>query len=164
MAASLTRRIRRLVIVTATTLAAATLTLIGPAPTANAALASIQPPAGPSCDVSRAQLVVAPPRAYTSFGTDQVVWVSQIQRYNSVTGQWYVYDTFTNWASFQNTGLSMTSWSVLNNTRGGMYVNNYMRYPVSHVGYYRILSSIQGNRGGITWTGYISGGRYCYMS
>lgn len=161
---TIARHLRRIVIVTAVTATTAAGFLVaGPAPTASA-LARVQAPTGPTCDVSRAQLVVAPPRGYASSGTEQVGWISQIQRYNSATGKWYVYDTFQNWASFQTTGLSMTSWSVANNVRGGSYVNNYMRYPVGHVGYYRILSLVQGTKGGFVWSGYISNGHYCYMS
>lgn len=165
MITSTVRRIRRLVVgATATATVAGALLVAGPLPVASAALVSIQPPSGPSCDSSRAQLVVAPPRAYTGSGSDQVGWISEIQRWNPTRGTWYVYATYQNWGTFQSTGMSLTSWSVFPTVRGGMYVNNYMRYPVNHVGYYRIKSYVQGNKGGATWGGYISGGQYCYMS
>lgn len=159
-----TRRIRQLVIVAVTTLtAAAALALAGPAPTASA-LYGIQPPAGPTCDSSRLQLVVAPPRASASSGSEQVVWSSQIQRWNPTGGYWYVYSTYTNWATFNTTAFSLTSWSTLSTSRGGIYSNNYMRYPVSHAGYYRIQSAIAGSKGGATWSGLVSGGQYCQIT
>ena len=156
--------LRRLVTAAAVTaVTAAAFVAVGPAPTASA-LAAVKAPVGPYCDASRAQLRVEAPRAYASTGSEHVVWISQIQRYNSASGKWYVYSTFQNWATVTTTGASLTSWSAANTVRGGMYVNNYMRYPVSHVGYYRILSLVQGTKGGVDWSGYISNGHYCYMS
>jgi hypothetical protein len=156
--------LRRLVQLTGAALAvAAGLLVAGPASSASA-LASVNGPAGFSCDSSRAQIVVSPPRAWASYRSEQVTWVTAIERWNPNTQSWYTYATYQNWATFTSQGWSATSWSVYNNTRGGMYVNNYMRYPVYHQGYYRVASAINGNQGGVYWAGYVAGGAYCYIS
>ena len=128
------------------------------------AFASIQAPSGPSCDSSRAQLVVAAPKVWAVYNTpEQVVWQSTIQRYNSANGTWYNYAVYTNYASFTNQGWSATSWSTRNTVQGGMYLNT-MRYQVWHAGYYRVHSYISGNQSNLYWSALVSNGQYCYIN
>jgi hypothetical protein len=115
--------------------------------------------AGPSgfyCDSSTARIAVAPPRIWATYGTEQVLWVTGIERWNPSTQRWYSYSTFQDWSSYDYFGRSVTSW-------GPKYTNNYMRYPVYHKGYYRVASAIGGNQGGVTWNGYVAGGNYCQI-
>ena len=89
--------------------------------------------------------------------------MSQIQRYNSSTKQWYKYTArpFQTWNSFNyyGQGVSRTSWT------GGRFHNSTLNLRVSHVGYYRVASVVNGSQGGVTWSGFVGGrGNYCYVN
>ena len=74
------RHARRLVTTAAAASVGVALMLAGPASPASA-FASIQPPSSLSCDNSRWQLLVAPPKVWAVRNTpEQVVWQSTIQR------------------------------------------------------------------------------------
>lgn len=129
---------------------------VGTASPAQAARA-ITGPATLFCDSSTARVAVSPPRVWASYGTEQVLWQTTLERWNASTRQWYAYQTWNDWSSFNYYGQSVTSW-------GPKYANNYMRYPVSHSGYYRVRSFVGGNQGGVVWNAYVAGGAYCYIS
>jgi hypothetical protein len=137
------------------------LLLTGAVLTASPAQAAraINPPAGFFCDSSTARVAVSPPRIWATRGTEQILWATTLQRWNASTGQWYNYASWQDWASYNYYGqnVSPMSW-------GPKYVNNYMRYPVSHVGYYRVKSYVASNQGGASWLGFVSGGAYCYIN
>ena len=125
------------------------------APTAGA-LRSVAGPTWFSCGTYTARtLHIGPPRAWASYGTEQVVWLVGIQRYNG--SRWYAYDTFRTWTSFNYYGQGVTYWS------GGYFHNNRLNLRVSHPGYYRVNSVIGGTQGGQRWSGFLMGGDYCYM-
>lgn len=147
-------RLSKLVIITVLALM---VVMIGPSKPASAAR-SIAGPQGPYCGIYAARVSLSPPRVWASYRTEQVVWVSQIQRWDSYNRRWYNYTKYTNWSSFNYYGQSVTSWS------GGNYHNNRMHYPVNHRGYYRVLSVVTGNQGGVTWGGLVGGGAHCYVS
>lgn len=117
----------------------------------------INAPAGFYCDSSTARIAVAPPRIWATYGTEQVLWMTRLERWNPSTGRWYTYSTFSDVSTYNYYGQSMTSW-------GPKYTNNYMRYPVYHKGYYRVLVAVGGNQGGVTWSGYLAGGNYCQIT
>ena len=131
--------------------------MLGPSSPALAAR-SITGPTGPYCGLYAARVSVGPPRVWASYRTEQVSWVSEMQRWDSTNRRWYRYATYTNWSTFDYYGRSVTSWS------GGNYNNNYMNYAVSHRGYYRVVSDVRGNQGGVSWSGWVGGGAYCYVS
>ena len=130
--------------------------MLRPAPAS--AARSITGPQGLYCGIYAGRVSLDPPRVWASYRTEQVSWVSEIQRWNSSTQRWYTYATYTNWSSFNYYGQSVTSWS------GGNYANNRMNYPVSHRGYYRVASDVRGNQGGVYWNAWVGGGAYCYVS
>jgi hypothetical protein len=94
---------------------------------------------------------------WASRGTEAVVWVIGIERWNSSTGRWYAYANFQRTAYFNIYGQNVSGWSGYN------FVNSTMNLPVSHVGYYRMASAIGGAQGGRQWAGYIDRGAYCYV-
>lgn len=118
----------------------------------------IEPPTGPACGIYAGKVSVTPPRVWATYGTEQVQWDSVIQRWDSYNQRWYTYTTISSWASFNYYGQTNTSWSGYN------YHNNRMNYPVSHAGYYRVASSINSYQGGVSWTGWVSNGAYCYVA
>lgn len=125
------------------------------------ALYNLQAPASLTC--GNRMLMVSPPRAWSSYSTpEQVLWANIVERYNPTTGQWYVYNIFQHFSSFNNRGSSPTSWSMYNNTKGGMYINSRLNLPVSHAGYYRVRS-IFGNDSAQTDT-YVAGGNWCLFA
>ena len=139
-------------------LAATVLVVTGAVLTTSPAQAAraINGPAGFSCDQSTATVAVAPPRVWATRGTEVVVWLSTLERWNPSTGQWYAYGNWSDQSTYNYYGQSLTSW-------GPKYYNNYMHYPVIHTGYYRVKSAVGGNQGGVQWIGYVPGG-YCYIS
>ncbi len=104
---------------------------------------------------------IIPPRIWSSYNRpEQVAWISRIERWSSARKEWYLYsEPFVTWSSFSWYGQSLTSWS------GRRFVNSKLNLPpVSHPGYYRVGSAIQGNQGGVKWGGYIGGeDAHCYM-
>ncbi len=124
-----------------------------------AALTQVQPPSGFFCE--NGNLRVAPARAWATRGTETVVWVNQVQRWNG--SAWAVYATFNNYAAFDTFGRNQSGWSMFANTRGGTFVNSRLSLPVQHQGYYRILTVV-GNNTLTSVEGYIGGGsNYCWM-
>jgi hypothetical protein len=141
---------------------AVVLAVTGAALTASPAQAAraINGPASLFCDSSTARVAVSPPRVWASYGTEQVLWQTTLERWNPSTRQWYAYGTWRDWSSFNYYGQQVNypmGW-------GPKYVNNYMRYPVSHAGYYRVRSYVGGTQGGVVWNAYVAGGAYCYIS
>jgi hypothetical protein len=120
------------------------------------AASSINPPAGLQCERYDNKLSVSPPRVWASDRTEQVGWGVEIQRWNG--SSWVVYSRNSFYSSFNVYGQSATSWT------GGWYGNSTMNIPVSHRGYYRMLSAVMGNQGGVTWQGLVDRGAYCYVS
>ena len=121
---------------------------------------SITPPQWFACGTYYAgRISIGPPRVWSSYRRpEQVVWVTQIQRWNG--SRWYNYGKqYTTWSTFNYYGQSLTSWSGNPNR----YVNSKLNLPVTHRGYYRVASSINGNQGGVTWSGFINRGASCYM-
>lgn len=106
------------------------------------------------------RISIIPPRIWSSYNRpEQVVWISRIERWSSTRKEWYLYsDPFTTWSTFNWYGQSLTSW-------GRHFSNSKLNLPpVSHPGYYRVGSAIQGNQGGVKWGGYIGGANaHCYM-
>jgi len=146
-------RTRRLALATALTIGVSGFGLLGTSPAE--AAARIDGPAGFSCD---SRLVrVSPPRVWASYGTEQVLWKSVIERWDSYNKRWYQYAVYDSWSSFNYFGQSVTSWS------GGRYVNSRMNLPVYHPGYYRVGAIVAGNQGGVTYSNYVAGGGWCYM-
>ena len=123
--------------------------------TSAAALTEITPPASYSCGGAR--ISISPPRARANSGrTEQVAWINQVERYNPATNQWYVYSTFTSYASFTQFNSTVTGRS------GQYYTNNRMNLPVYHQGFYRVGAVIGNNT--MQYSGYIGGiNNYCYM-
>ena len=122
----------------------------------------ITPPPNYFCGNYFARTIsIIPPRIWSSYNRpEQVVWVMQIERWNNVRQEWYLYgNQFSTWSSFNWYGQSLTSWS------GRRFVNSKLNLPpVSHPGYYRVGAAIQGNQGGVKWGGYIAGNdAHCYM-
>lgn len=128
---------------------------LGLGATAASAAASVQGPAGFSCDKYTGKVSISPPRVWASSRTEQVAWVIAIERWDGQ--RWYAYSKFTTYSSFNIYGQSVTTWS------GGNYVNSTLNLPVYHSGYYRVASAVGGNQGGATWSGYVAGGNYCYV-
>ncbi|MER7070926.1 hypothetical protein [Terrabacter sp. NPDC000476] len=141
--------VRRLAIILA---ALVGLLVAAPAQPASAA-SYITAPSNLVCERYDNRLSVSPPRVWASYRTEQVLWVAVVQRWNG--SQWVSYSTHNFWASFNVYGQNVTGWST------GWYANNTMNIPVYHTGYYRVASSINGAQGGVTWTGFVSGGGYC---
>ncbi len=141
-------------------IAAASLALV--AAPADAAR-QITPPGNYFCgDYYSRTISIIPPRIWSSYNRpEQVVWVSQIERWNSVRREWYDYgNRFFTWSSFNWYGQSLTSWSGKPNR----FHNSKLNLPVDHPGYYRVAAAIDGNQGGVKWGGYIAGqSAYCYM-
>lgn len=108
-------------------------------------------------------LQISPPRVWANYRTEQVVWVNQVERWDSSRKVWYKYSQYQNWASFNTFGMSVTSWSSFSTSQGGAYGNNVLSLRVYHPGYYRVASAIAGNQGGATWSRYLNGGNYCAM-
>jgi hypothetical protein len=129
---------------------------LAPTQAANAA-AAINGPAGVQCNRYPAKISVSAPRVWASYRTEQVLWKTTIERWNSSTGRWYTYDVVDRWASFNIYGQNVTGWS------GGSYVNSTMNFGVSHVGYYRLASFVGGTQGGVVWNAYVDRGAYCYI-
>ena len=120
----------------------------------------ITPPPNYFCgDYFPGRISIIPPRIWSSYHRpEQVAWIIGIERWNSVRREWYRYNTFTVWSSFNWYGQGLTSW-------GYRFVNSKLNLPVNHVGWYRLGAAIQGNQGGVKWGGYIGGERArCYMS
>ena len=128
--------------------------LLMPAQSASAA-ASISGPGGVQCNRYPAKISVAPPRVWASYRTEQVLWKTTIERYNSSTGRWYTYSVVDKWATFNTYGQNLTGWTN--------QVNGTVQFGVSHVGYYRLLSFVGGNQGGVIWNAYVDRGAYCYI-
>ncbi len=105
---------------------------------------------------------IIPPRIWSSYNRpEQVVWFMQIERWSSARQEWYIYSPrYSSWSSFNWYGQGLTSWS------GHRFVNSKLSLPpVSHAGYYRLGSAIQGNQGGVKWGGYVGGNKaHCYMN
>jgi hypothetical protein len=148
----------------AVTVAALVLSIValvaGPVMSASA-LTQITLPANYSC--GNAQISVSPPKAWANPGrTEQVTWINQVERYNASTGAWYVYATYINYGSFNQFGSNVTSWSMGNTNRGGMYINSRLNLPVYHQGYYRVAAMV-GNQtmSSLDYVGGIS--YYCWM-
>lgn len=118
-----------------------------------AAAASITGPSNLVCEKYDNKLSVNAPRVWASSRTEQVVWIAVVQRWDGA--RWYTYSRNDFYASFNIYGQNVTGWS------SGWYHNSTMNIPVSHAGYYRMASSVNGSQGGVTWTGYVSGGGYC---
>jgi hypothetical protein len=142
--------------------AAACLALL-PATSAEAAR-SITPPQWFACGTYHVGMIsIGPPRIWASGNKpEQVVWATSIQRWNG--SAWVNYSQYTFWSTFNYYGQSLTSWSVLNTTTGGRYVNSRLNLPVRHTGYYRVAAAINSSQGGQKWTGWLRGGAHCYMS
>jgi hypothetical protein len=114
---------------------------------------------GPSwfvCNRYAATISISPPRVWATYGTEQVLWISQLQRWNG--SRWYNYYRFNAWSSFNYYGQGVTSWS------GGRFQNSTLNLRVAHRGHYRVATTINGNQGGATWTGFIGGGAHCYIN
>jgi hypothetical protein len=118
----------------------------------------INGPAWFVCDKYAATISISPPRVWATYGTEQVLWVSQLQRWNGNTRQWYNYYRFNTWSSFNYYGQGVTAWT------GGRFHNSTLNLRVSHRGHYRVATAINGNQGGAQWGGYVGGGAYCYVS
>lgn len=123
---------------------------------------SITPPPNYFCGNYYTRTIsIIPPRIWSSYNRpEQVGWGNQIERWNGARQEWYAYgDRFFTFSSFNWYGQSATSWS------GRRFVNSKLHLPpVSHAGYYRVASAIQGNQGGVKWGGLIGGdGASCYM-
>ena len=122
----------------------------------------INGPAWFVCDKYAATISISPPRVWASHRTEQVLWINQIERWNSTSQRWYNYTArpFQTWNSFNyyGQGVSRTSWT------GGRYHNNTLNLRVSHSGYYRVAAVVNGNQGGVTWSAYIGGrGNHCFV-
>ena len=46
----------------------------------------------------------------------------------------------------------------------GSLPEQHVNLRVAHRGYYRVAAAINGNQGGVTWSGYIGRGAHCYIS
>jgi hypothetical protein len=156
MAAGTTVRVGRFAKLMTITVLATMVVMLGPTSPASAARA-MNGPEGPYCGLYAARVSMAPPRVWASYRTEQVRWISEIQRWDSNNKRWYIYATYTSWSSFNYYGQSVTSWS------GGNYVNNRMNLPVSHRGYYRVHADVRGTQGGVYWNALVGGGSYCYV-
>ena len=139
-------------------IALAAVALVGAATLASAAAEpteaarQINPPAWFVCNRYAATISISPPRVWASHRTEQVLWISQLQRWNG--SQWYKYTApFQTWNSFNyyGQGVSRTSWT------GGRFHNSTLNLRVSHRGYYRVASVVNGNQGGATWSAFIGG-------
>lgn len=136
-------------------LIAATYFSLVPAPAE--AARQIYGPAWHVCGRYPATVSISPPRIWASYRTEQVVWVNQLQRWNHRYRRWYNYYRFNTWSSFNYYGYQVVAWS------GGRFHNSTLNLRVSHRGYYRVAAAINGNQGGVTWTGYVNRGAYCYI-
>jgi hypothetical protein len=145
-------------------LAAVMLTAVSLAAPPAEAARKINGPAWFVCDRYPAQISISPPRIWASYRTEQVHWANQLQRWNGTTRQWQNYSQFNTWASFNYYGQSPTSWASRSVTSGGRFENSTLNLRVAHRGYYRVAAAINGNQGGVTWSGFIGGsGAYCYI-
>ena len=143
----------------ALTAAAVMLTAVSLAAPPAEAARKINGPAWFVCDRYPATISISPPRIWASYRTEQVLWANQLQRWNDTTRQWYNYSQFNTWSSFNYYGQGVTRWG------GGRFQNSTLNLRVAHRGYYRVAAAINGNQGGVTWSGYIGGrGAYCYIS
>jgi hypothetical protein len=115
----------------------------------------INGPAWSVCGRYPATISISPPRIWASSGTEQVVWISQLQRWNGT--QWSNYYRFTTWSSFNYYGQGVTAWT------GGRFHNSTLNLRVTHRGYYRVAAAINGSQGGVTWNGFIGRGAHCYI-
>jgi hypothetical protein len=129
----------------------------------SAAAYSVSGPSGYSCQ--NAKISVSPPRYWATDATETVVWANLVQRWDSRAGTWYNYATYYNWASFNKFGQSVTSWSAMTTTTGGMYHNSTLNLPVSYQGYYRVFAVVFTAVDGIArWSNFVGGaGAYCWM-
>jgi hypothetical protein len=125
----------------------------------------INPPAWFVCNKYAAKISISPPRIWATRGTEKVVWLIAIERWNSTSKSWYKYynNPFQLWSSFNYYGQSMTSWVPQTNTGLSYYANNTLNLPVKHVGYYRVASVVR-SLGGGTSAQYIGGrNNNCYV-
>src|SRR5688572_689825 len=61
-------------------------------PTSPASAArSISAPYGPYCGIYARRVSVGPPRVWASYRTEQVSWISRLQRWDSYNQRWYNY-------------------------------------------------------------------------
>ena len=144
-------------------LAAALLLVASPAQAAR----QITPPQWFACGTYyRGTISVGPPRIWASYNRpEQIVWIIQVQRWDTSGQRWYSYGRpFATWSTFDYYGRSVTSWSSFNTTNGGRFVNSAFQLPVAHTGSYRLAVTINSNAGGATWTGFVRGGASCYMN
>jgi hypothetical protein len=142
--------------------AAVALTAVaGPATAAR----QINPPSNLNCGKYPAKISISPPRVWANYRTEQVLWFSQIQRWNSSTKTWYAYGPqYQMWSSFTYSGMSMTSWIPSRNSGLAYYANSTLNLPVKYVGYYRVASVVNGMQGGARWAGFVGGkGNHCYV-
>jgi len=155
---------RRSFRVSAVLSAAAALLLLLSAPAE--AARQITPPQWFSCSTYAGTISIGPPRIWASANRpEQIVWITQIQRWDANGKRWYSYGKpHSTWSTFNYYGQSVTSWASLNTTNGGRFVNSALHLRVDHVGYYRLAVAINSNAGGATWTGYVRGGANCYVS
>ena len=116
----------------------------------------INGPAWFVCERYPATISISPPRVWASNRTEQVLWAIQLQRWNG--SRWYNYYRFDTWSSFNYYGQGVTAWT------GGRFHNSTLNLRVSHRGHYRVATTINGNQGGVSWTGFVGRGAHCYIN
>jgi hypothetical protein len=117
----------------------------------------INGPAWFTCDRYPATISISPPRIWANYGTEQVLWSNQIQRWNSSTQRWYNYYKFDTWSSYNYYGQGVTAWT------GGRFVNSTLNLRVTHRGHYRVIAVVGGTQSSTMWRGFVGGGAYCYI-
>jgi hypothetical protein len=130
--------------------------VVGPATAAR----QVNPPAWFICNRYPATISISPPRIWASGRVpERVVWLVQIERWNSSTKRYYNYtikpQTF--WSTFNYYGQGVVPWGT------PKFHNSTMNLRVSHTGYYRVASAVDGSQGA-KWGGYVGGNnKYCYV-